>query len=134
MPWSIALRTMCSSGSNSISTIALSASVSSPSISSFKGLPRFTDISRTTRGNRCNTERSGSTRMAEHGLLQFGDEPVENDLPFLQDSGQSISFFLRELRHMPGRILGDRELAGQADEGVDSTRVDPAEFAPPLPA
>ena len=63
MPWSSALRTMCSNGSNSISTMALSASVSSPSISGVTGLPRFSDISRTTRGNLCNTARSGSTRI-----------------------------------------------------------------------
>ena len=54
-------------------------------------------------------------------------------MPFLQHSGQGISFVLREFRHMRGRILGDRELAGQADQRVDAPGVDPAESGPSLP-
>ena len=45
---------------------------------------------------------------------------LRTTVPFFEQSGQRISFFLREFCHMPGRILGDRELAGQAHERVDA--------------
>ena len=54
-----------------------------------------------------------------------GDEPVQHSVPSFQESGQRVSFFLRELGHMRGRILGDRELAVQANKGIDSRRLDP---------
>ena len=61
-PWSIELRTRCTSGSAIFSIRPLSSSVPSPTVRRRTCLPRRAERSRTSRGKRRNTASTGSMR------------------------------------------------------------------------
>ena len=61
-PWSIALRTRCTSGSTIFSITPLSSSVASPEVRSCTCLPRRVARSRTMRGKRLKANSTGSMR------------------------------------------------------------------------
>ena len=63
MPWSIALRSRCTIGSPTSSSIERSSSTSFPSIVNSTGLPTDRAASRTRRGKRSNTCHTGTMRL-----------------------------------------------------------------------
>jgi hypothetical protein len=63
--------------------------------------------------------------QAEHRLLQFADQALEQQVLVLERHGELARFgFQRPLRRMSDGILGDQQFTGQPDEAIDPSDVD----------